>query len=84
MILTKRVGHLISYFFFVYLHMFENFQLPSDSCEDKVEVLFSMDPGQVVQEQVVGWWSGIVADFVSGILVERDDKNLELFDLSYC
>jgi hypothetical protein len=54
MILTKRVlpSHFI--FFFVYLHMFENFQLPSDSCEDKVEVLFSMDPGQVVQEQVVG------------------------------
>jgi hypothetical protein len=49
-----------------------------------VEVLFSMDPGQVVQEQVVGWWSGIVADVVSGILVQRDDKNLELFDLSYC
>jgi hypothetical protein len=64
--------------------MFENFQLPGDSCEDKVEVLFSMDPGQVVQEQVVGWRSGIVADVVSGILVQRDDQNLESFDLSYC
>ena len=54
-----------------------SWSLPSDSPEDKVKVLFSMDPGQVVEEQVVRQRPRIVANVVSGILVQRDDQNLE-------
>jgi hypothetical protein len=42
-----------------------------------MEVLFAMDPGQVVEEQVVRRWPGLVPQILVGILVEGDDQYLD-------